>query len=185
MLQNYHRRARGGLSLLCQTRWPTSPPAPAGDRPNKLFSRGAGVEERPRVSCGEKIHTTCSSIKRPERREAMYQPAASMPGGRGKGFFSSGDDGSTQCGSAVDAQSTTPTKPPPAPPPGAPPPHPSEALCEARYHRICCASPSFLAPGFKGAGVRASARRKRRVCLALPPGAVSTVTFQRRETLRT
>lgn len=113
MLQNYHRRARGGLSLLCQTRWPTSPPAPAGERPNKLFSRGAGVEERPRVSCGEKIHTTCSSIKRPERREAMYQPAASMPGGRGKGiFFPSGDDGSTQCGSAVDAQSTTPTKPP-------------------------------------------------------------------------
>lgn len=166
MLQNYHRRARGGLSLLCQTRWPTSPPAPAGDRPNKLFSRGAGVEERPRVSCGEKIHTTCSSIKRPERREAMYQPAASMPGGRGKGFFF------FERRRRIDAVRfgvDDPNRAAPAPPPGAPPPHPSEALCEARYHRICCASPSLLAPGFKGASVRASPRRKRRVCLALPP----------------
>lgn len=112
MLQIYHRRARGGLSLLCQTRWPTSPPAPAGHRPNKLFSRGAGVEERPRVSCGEKIHTTCSSIKRPERREAMYHPPRRCQVGVGRDFFRAAMTDRTPCGSAVDAQSTTPTEPP-------------------------------------------------------------------------
>lgn len=39
MLQNYHRQARGGLSLLCQTCWPTYPRAPTGEKVNKLFTR--------------------------------------------------------------------------------------------------------------------------------------------------
>lgn len=138
MLQNYHRRARGGLSLLCQTRWPTSPPAPAGHRPNKLFSRGTGVEERPRVSCGEKIHTTCSSIKRPERREAMYHPPRRCQVGVGRDFFRAAMTDRTQCGSAVDAQSTTPTKPPLA----------GARLQRSQRESFCSA--------------------KRRVCLALP-----------------
>lgn len=169
MLQNYHRRARGGLSLLCQTRWPTSPPAPAGDRPNKLFSRGAGVEERPRVSCGEKIHTTCSSIKRPERREAMYNPPRRCQVGVGRGFF-------FERRRRIDAVRfggrrpvDDPNQAAAAPPPGAPPLHPSEAHCEARYRRICCASPSLLAPGFKGASVRASPRRNDEFVSLSPP----------------
>lgn len=89
----------------------------------------------------------------------MYHPPRRCQVGVGGDFRSSGDDGSTQCGSALDAQSTTPTKPPLRRLPVLllrilQKPFVKRGITgSAARHR-----PSWR-QGFKGASVRASARR--------------------------